>query len=172
MNEFTLKQIKHRITCSYCSENYKKPKLLPCQHSFCSRPCLASLVDSTGRKIECYECHSIHAIPVQGIDAFPNNTNAIRLLDFNTSKSIQIDADLTTLKCSNCNQDNQLLMKCLECENNFCLNCKKGHLNKLKNEARQLIVSIKANEGSYSQKVGKYSFKLQKFQTLNLIVIN
>jgi len=38
------KQLEHLVTCAVCLDRIKQPKILPCQHSFCLRPCLEKLV--------------------------------------------------------------------------------------------------------------------------------
>ena len=41
-------------------KRFTRPKLLPCQHSFCENPCLEGLINYAKRKITCPECRAEH----------------------------------------------------------------------------------------------------------------
>ncbi len=83
MTESSVQLIEQRLTCPICLDRFNQPKLLPCQHTFCFTPCLLNLVDRSNRRIKCPECRSIHIIPMQGIDAYPNNITILRFLFIN-----------------------------------------------------------------------------------------
>ena len=40
---------KQLLECSICLEEYRIPKMLPCQHTFCMDDCLKNLVDCNNR---------------------------------------------------------------------------------------------------------------------------
>ena len=53
---------------------YNKPKLLPCQHTFCQEPCMEGLVNWLYRKLDCPECRAEHRVCQQlGITWYLNN---------------------------------------------------------------------------------------------------
>ena len=64
-------------TCSICMENYepegdRKPKLLPCSHTFCVL-CLWQMVESLGSRIKCPMCRKDCLLPESDPTNFPTN---------------------------------------------------------------------------------------------------
>ncbi len=60
--------------CAVCMEGYepegdKRPKLLPCSHTFCLQ-CLGTILSVGG--VRCPECREVHSAP-DGVEAFPTN---------------------------------------------------------------------------------------------------
>jgi len=74
-------QFEELLTCAVCLDRYNKPKLLPCQHTFCQEPCMEGLVNWLYRKIDCPECRAEHRVPIGGVQNFPNNLTIISFLD-------------------------------------------------------------------------------------------
>ena len=71
------KSLNELLQCSLCSLRYSEPRVLPCQHTFCTQ-CLAKYYDarqvSSQRKIAaipCPTCKAIALVPRQGVAAFP-----------------------------------------------------------------------------------------------------
>jgi hypothetical protein len=66
------KQIDLILTCPYCRNRYKEPKVLPCGVSICNR-CVNSTVQNTSQtdSFSCCFCSKSHAIPTEGfVDCF------------------------------------------------------------------------------------------------------
>ena len=61
---------------TFQSEGNRRPKLLPCLHTYCYL-CLRQLGQKNGQ-IKCPECRAWHGVPDEGIEAFPAN---MRILD-------------------------------------------------------------------------------------------
>jgi tripartite motif-containing protein 71 len=158
-SELSIEQIQQRLTCPVCLERYKQPKLLPCQHTFCLTPCLVNLVDLTTRRIRCPECRAVHMLPIQGVEAFPNNITILRFLDLNLSSPNR--TVLSPDKCHQCNNKRDGLSKCIDCEKYFCAECRSIHLAQLKNEIKQGILSLRRILPMLSQKVGRYIVFIQ-----------
>lgn len=74
-------QFEELLTCAVCLDRYNKPKLLPCQHTFCQEPCMEGLVNWLYRKLDCPECRAEHRVPIGGVQNFPNNLTIISFLD-------------------------------------------------------------------------------------------
>ena len=68
------------LECPICLEEFKTPKMLPCQHSFCMEDCLKNLVDSNSvsKEIICPICRKKCSVPRKG---FPNNYTLQSLLE-------------------------------------------------------------------------------------------
>ena len=61
-------------TCSICLETFKKPKVLPCIHTFCLQ-CLDtySKNKAPGEVATCPLCRKVFIIPKGGVENLPNN---------------------------------------------------------------------------------------------------
>ena len=76
------------LECPICLEEFKNPKMLPCQHSFCMEDCLKSLLDSNSvsKEIICPICRKKCSVPRKG---FPNNYTLQSLLEL-TSEELKV----------------------------------------------------------------------------------
>ena len=78
--------VEELLKCQICLLQIRRPKMLPCQHSFCKKPCLEIIAKSSqkfGSNLECFICHKIHQIPNGGVGGFPDNLLLISLLKVN-----------------------------------------------------------------------------------------
>lgn len=73
-----MKMVAGHLTCPICCEMYKKPKYLPCYHSYCEE-CLVKL--QVEANIICPECRKVCAIPSGGVKDLPNNFFVNRIVD-------------------------------------------------------------------------------------------
>ncbi|XP_066295381.1 tripartite motif-containing protein 3-like [Branchiostoma lanceolatum] len=67
-------QIREELSCSICLELFTKPKMLPCQHTFCQ----GCLVDHVGNSkkvwvFKCPNCRRQVRVPPKGIAGLPDN---------------------------------------------------------------------------------------------------
>lgn len=64
--------LEKEVTCSLCSNLFKKPKKLVCGHVFC-KECLKALVKPGGLNatITCPDCHTVTEVPNNDISNFP-----------------------------------------------------------------------------------------------------
>lgn len=150
-----MQQIQQRLTCPVCLEPFKQPKLLPCQHTFCLTPCLTGLADRVSRRVKCPECRCVHPLPLQGVEALPNNITIQRFLDLdlrqmtNNSNSVN-----NSENCSHCSHKHDNYFKCVDCDKSFCVNCKPVHVNQLKVECKQSTHNLRRLLPQMSEKVG------------------
>jgi tripartite motif-containing protein 71 len=160
--ESSVQQIQQRLTCPVCLEPFKQPKLLPCQHTFCLTPCLTNLADRSTRRVKCPECRSIHNLPLQGVEALPNNITIQRFLDLDlqnissnggdTIRSVRAYSE----NCAQCAQKHGNYFKCSDCDRFFCSNCKTSHINQLMNECKQESMNLRRILPKLSEKVGGF----------------
>eukprot|EP00058_Branchiostoma_floridae_P002398 XP_002587886.1 hypothetical protein BRAFLDRAFT_87273 [Branchiostoma floridae] len=73
-------QIHEELTCSICLELFTRPKMLPCQHTFCQSPCLENLA-VRGRALKCAVCRQQVRLPPQGVTGLPDNLMAGNMLE-------------------------------------------------------------------------------------------
>ena len=95
-----IKKIVDHLICPTCRELYKKPKYLPCYHSYCEE-CLVKLMVHSN--ITCPECRKTSVIPSGEVKQLPNNFFINRLLDEVTLKR-KIEGDEET-KCEQCTRN-------------------------------------------------------------------
>ena len=58
-----------RLTCAVCLEKYRRPKLLPCFHTFCLT-CLESLAPPPAPSLTCPACRTVVPLPPGGVAEF------------------------------------------------------------------------------------------------------
>ncbi|XP_077978403.1 uncharacterized protein LOC144433885 [Glandiceps talaboti] len=141
-------QIEELLNCPVCLERFTRPKILPCQHTFCQRPCLENLVDIRTRALKCPECRREHKIPRNGISGFPNNLTISRFLD------IPADTLNSTIggrgsqrgtgtgsdqRCASCEAELTDGSKCSHCNRSFCQSCKNRHRDEVKLDIGRLV---------------------------------
>ena len=90
MDPKDVEQFNRQITCPVCLDKFENPKVLPCGHSFCSDPCMKSLLNHRSEELQCPECRKTHRIPSNpnsgislGVNAFPDNYGLKGMLEFN-----------------------------------------------------------------------------------------
>ncbi|XP_066287652.1 tripartite motif-containing protein 3-like [Branchiostoma lanceolatum] len=60
------------LVCKICFEDYKKPKVLPCLHTFCEG-CLVKYVPGKAQNITCPLCREESALPENGVAGLKGN---------------------------------------------------------------------------------------------------
>ena len=63
------KSSQGRLICAICLETYRRPKLLPCYHTFC-QACLESLAPPPAPTLACPTCRTNILIPPGGATDF------------------------------------------------------------------------------------------------------
>lgn len=114
-----LQQFKERLTCSICLEQYKEPKGLPCQHSFCE-DCLGHLaLELHQRKyfLKCPTCRKLALLPDGGVSAFPP---AFTINSFHELHQLML-AKGDSVECSEHNEP--LDICCHTCKRLICHKC-------------------------------------------------
>ena len=117
-----MKKVANHLTCPICYELYKKPKYLPCYHSYCEE-CLVKL--QNGSDITCPECRITSAIPPGGIKQLPNNFFINRIVDEVALK--EKVAGEEEVRCDFCIRDDAAVVLCLDCSSFLCSHCHESH---------------------------------------------
>ncbi|XP_035222381.1 RING finger protein nhl-1-like isoform X2 [Stegodyphus dumicola] len=123
------------LKCSVCSDRFRNPKLLPCNHTFCAEPCLEKAVERGKQQVKCPECSAEHRIPLQGgVQGFPNNVTLGRFLELRQQVSgREPELPASMQRCNTCKEKGQLEM-CAHCSRKVCKDCKTAHVNILRKE--------------------------------------
>ena len=113
-----MKKVTGHLSCPICYELYKKPKYLPCYHSYCEE-CLVKLVVQSN--ITCPECRKTSVVPSGGVKQLPNNFFINRLLDEVALKR-KVEGE-EEAKCDHCTREDPAEVLCLDCTTFLCNYC-------------------------------------------------
>ena len=117
-----MKKVTGHLSCPICYELYKKPKYLPCYHSYCEE-CLVKLVMQSN--ITCPECRKTSVVPSGGVKQLPNNFFINRLLDEVALKR-KVEGE-EEAKCDLCVRGDAVEVLCLDCGAFLCDRCFDNH---------------------------------------------
>ena len=117
-----MKKVTGHLSCPICYELYKKPKYLPCYHSYCEE-CLVKLVVQSN--ITCPECRKTSVVPSGGVKQLPNNFFINRLLDEVALKR-KVEGE-EEAKCDLCVRGDAVEVLCLDCATFLCTRCFDNH---------------------------------------------
>ena len=117
-----MKKVTGHLSCPICYELYKKPKYLPCYHSYCEE-CLVKLVVQSN--ITCPECRKTSVVPSGGVKQLPNNFFINRLLDEVALKR-KVEGE-EEAKCDLCVRGDVVEVLCLDCGAFLCGRCFDNH---------------------------------------------
>lgn len=105
--------------CPICTEEYDEdkhvPRLLPCQHSFCTE-CLRKGVRRN--KLICSMCNKSYNLKEKGIEMFPKDLTRRNLKD--------ILGRLAVNSCTVCQRLESVRFQCTVCNSNLCKACYKA----------------------------------------------
>ena len=117
-----MKKVTGHLSCPICYELYKKPKYLPCYHSYCEE-CLVKLV--VQYNITCPECRKTSVVPSGGVKQLPNNFFINRLLD-EVALKCKLEGE-EEAKCDQCVREDPVEVLCLDCSIFLCNYCYGHH---------------------------------------------
>ncbi|KAK6187156.1 hypothetical protein SNE40_005243 [Patella caerulea] len=109
-----------RLNCSICLNDFKKPKILDCFHSFCES-CLSDYVNKFEENGEfmCPLCRRNIPIPTGGVKDLASNVYIEERQTVHQSES--------NPPCNICDKDIQSQFRCKDCEKFMCSSCKTTH---------------------------------------------
>ncbi|XP_066268830.1 uncharacterized protein [Branchiostoma lanceolatum] len=148
-------QFREELSCSICLELFTRPKVLPCQHTFC-QDCLQDLA-SRRVPLQCPNCRQQVRLPPQGVAGLQDN-----LMAANMCERLQNQAALSGEtkeqpqsgnRCS-FHPSEEVKLYCKQCNMPVCSECcEEGHdghpttgLRKAAQERRSTIQAL-INEG-------------------------
>ena len=135
-----LDNLNEDLSCKICYEIYKKPKQLPCLHSFCVA-CLNRLAETraVNGKIKCPLCQREVDVPESGtFDNFPSSFYINSLLDVLAIK----EGGATQVTCGNCDKKSEQSSYCFDCSKFWCGECLNGH-NILRENKEHRVTALK-----------------------------
>ncbi|XP_065902928.1 tripartite motif-containing protein 2-like [Dysidea avara] len=131
-----MKKVAGLLNCPVCYEVYKRPKYLPCYHSYCEG-CMEKL--QRGSNIICPECRETSEVPVGGVKELPNNFFINRLLDeVDLKRKVEGEDEA---KCDMCVDEGKAVSLCLDCITFLCEHCHEFH-KKMKGNQNHNITEL------------------------------
>ncbi|GFN82511.1 tripartite motif-containing protein 2 [Plakobranchus ocellatus] len=105
------------LSCAICDQRYKRPKVLPCLHSFCEK-CLSDVIPAESLSVTCPVCRQQSILPLDGVAALQTNVFILNLLNALTLPDC----------CNRCRLSRSPpTSKCLDCEEFLCDSCSSKH---------------------------------------------
>ncbi|XP_038044318.1 E3 ubiquitin-protein ligase TRIM56-like [Patiria miniata] len=124
---------KNNLICSICQSRYREPKILDCLHSFCES-CLEKYYFNKhegAARIPCPECQQEMQVPDQGIQGLTTNCYLSGKVETSLQEKVENARSFTGESevplCEICDDENEAVNICWNCEQMICSNCKKIH---------------------------------------------
>ncbi|KAJ9587567.1 hypothetical protein L9F63_018998 [Diploptera punctata] len=148
-NNASFNVVSDLLMCKLCEKRLKRPKMLPCQHTFCMA-CLQQRVQPSDKVIKCPDCGqeaNLRTAGPDGIAELPPNLYLDSLLTALQQEPVNFNlnqqADARCAKCQTMGAT-----QCQHCRQAFCAVCWPGHIAELKSQLPSLLDQLKAAEQS------------------------
>ena len=129
-----VKMATDNLSCPVCYQLFKKPKYLPCHHSYCER-CLEKM--QVQSKIICPECRKEAIVPPGGVKDLDNNFFINRLVDeFILKRKVEGEAEV---KCDECGGEDPVVTFCPDCTLFLCHVCNEHHKRSVKSRDHGIV---------------------------------
>ena len=129
-----VKMATDNLSCPVCYQLFKKPKYLPCHHSYCEQ-CLEKM--QVQSKIICPECRKEAIVPPGGVKDFDNNFFINRLVDeFILKRKVEGEAEV---KCDECCGEDPVVAFCPDCTMFLCHVCNECHKRSVKSRGHGIV---------------------------------
>ena len=109
--------------CPLCLTTIRKPKALPCLHTFCFQ-CLKDFAKSR-KQFTCPICREKVKMPANGVEGFKNNFLMNTIIE---QKKKTYESEKAP-SCASCNSKINVLhvYRCFDCKQSLCENCSASH---------------------------------------------
>ncbi|XP_038054680.1 E3 ubiquitin-protein ligase TRIM71-like [Patiria miniata] len=162
------------LECSICTNRFRQPKLLDCLHSFCLQ-CLQELrqsQDPSGTKLTCPLCRHETMLKGSGVADLPNNFAFSALEEEVTMQDKLLEGQGSVIKCQACDEENQAISRCMDCDHFLCQECQKAHgrMTLMKSHKIFTLAQLRSGEIVYKSKLREEVPKCGKHPDQNLNV--
>ena len=129
-----VKMTTDNLSCPVCYQLFKKPKYLPCHHSYCEH-CLEKM--EVQSKIICPECRKEAIVPPGGVKDLDNNFFINRLVDeFILKRKVEGEAEV---KCDECSGEDPVVIFCPDCTMFLCHVCNEYHKHSIESRGHAIV---------------------------------
>ncbi|XP_065909002.1 E3 ubiquitin-protein ligase TRIM71-like [Dysidea avara] len=113
-----VKKIVNSLSCPICNKLFKKPKFLPCHHSYCEQR-LEKMKEES--RITCLQCRKEVIVPARGVKEFDNAFIINHMVDQLVLKCTVEDEP--EVECDECFRDKPIKAFCTDCSSFLCHCC-------------------------------------------------
>ncbi|XP_035657375.1 tripartite motif-containing protein 2-like [Branchiostoma floridae] len=149
------REVHEELSCSICLELFTRPKVLPCQHTFC-QDCLRDHAE-VKIPLQCPNCRQQVRLPPQGVAGLPDNhivANMIEKLQKQEKHLEEISKQAQSGNRCSFHPSEEVKLYCKQCNVPVCTECcEEGHdghpTTGLKKAAQERSSTVQAliNEG-------------------------
>ncbi|PSN42641.1 hypothetical protein C0J52_08692 [Blattella germanica] len=164
-NKMAFNVVEDLLECKLCKQRLQRPKMLPCQHTFCLT-CLQACVQPQDTAIQCPQCKLKVDLKVAGPDGIAE-----------LPPNLYLDSFLTALKHEpvNVNENEKAGSRCAKCQTvgatscqhcrkAFCLVCWPSHVSELKSQLPSLQDQLQAAKESLDHRKQDFQDVCQKLK--------
>ena len=132
-----VKMATDNLRCPVCYQLFKKPKYLPCHHSYCEQ-CLEKM--QVQSKIICPKCRKEAIVPPGGVKDLDNNFFINLLVDkFILKCKIEGEEEVN---CDECQGEDPVVAFCPDCTMFLCHVCNEYHKRSIKSRGHGIVPLI------------------------------
>ncbi|XP_078665205.1 uncharacterized protein LOC144907730 [Branchiostoma floridae x Branchiostoma belcheri] len=117
-------EIHEELSCSICLELFTRPKVLPCQHTFC-QDCLRDHVE-VRMPFQCPNCRRHFELPPQGVAGLPDNLMAANMCEkVRKQETLLEEAEKQPQSGNRCSfhPSEEVRLYCKQCNLPVCSEC-------------------------------------------------
>nr|CAD7259105.1 unnamed protein product [Timema shepardi] len=147
--------VEDLLECPVCNERFNRPKMLPCQHTFCAKCLRDQITYSRGRVnnfLQCPLCQLQVKLKIRfveelegALDSLPSNLyidSLLAVLQNESPQQQQQPVQEPEVRCSKC-QTVCSARICNHCKQNFCGVCWPSHMTELRAQLGELLEQLK-----------------------------
>ncbi|KAH7965975.1 hypothetical protein HPB49_012351 [Dermacentor silvarum] len=143
------------VQCPICLDRLHRPKMLPCQHTFCFLCLQNSVMSADASRLRCAKCRSEVPLPKEGISGFPSSIHLQNILDLLESDYASMDE---LLQCCGCQTVSGSSVFCEHCKLSYCSLCMARHVEELAKQLGHIADQLDAT-------VDKITLRFKKFES-------
>ena len=167
------KNLKKEAECLLCLDTLKKPKTLPCLHSFCLQ-CLDQHANFARRQlqttIKCPVCLTSFQIPEGDTFAgLPASFHLNRLVDVLAQLEALGGEGAEAQKCTSCEGKNAATCYCFDCQDFYCGDCLRVHNRMTISRGHRNVVIENLQEQDVKELIHRPVMCAEKFHEKELL---
>ncbi|XP_035681634.1 E3 ubiquitin-protein ligase TRIM56-like [Branchiostoma floridae] len=136
------------IQCTICCYNFKKPKVLPCLHTFCAH-CLREWAQKNdGDTFPCPICREQVSLPENGVEGLKDNFFLASLVKAVTEHH-KVRHGQDGLLCTTCDEGKPATSRCSDCAEFLCESCELAHRLQRATKGHTLFTFEELKTGKY-----------------------
>ena len=142
-------ELKELTSCCSCGKLLKKPKILPCLHSYCT-PCLPEKIIQKDETIKCLKCKESYAVGgKEGSSGTQKDILAESLIYMGRTGDKSDE-----LPCSSCDNGREAAVdRCVDCGEFLCSECSTIHRKLRQTRDHELIALNDPSETELQEEV-------------------